>query len=89
MLDSLMQMQSSASSSTGTPVEDTIREIALDIGGRVPSSIDIEHVKRVFPQDYRESMNTVLVQEVSRFNALLAVVCTFALFHSSQKPSCI
>lgn len=74
MLECLMQMQSTASSSTGTPVEVTIREIAADIGGRVPSNIDIEHVKRTFPQDYNESMNTVLVQEISRFNALLEVV---------------
>lgn len=74
MLDSLMSMQSSASSSTGTPVEDTIREIAADIVGRIPSNIDIQRVQRLYPQDYNESMNTVLVQEVSRFNALLAVV---------------
>lgn len=74
MLDALMQMQSSTSSSSGTPVEDTLREIAADIVGRVPGSIDIEHVKRIFPQNYSESMNTVLVQEVSRFNVLLSVV---------------
>eukprot|EP00892_Ulva_mutabilis_P009854 jgi/Ulvmu1/7240/UM035_0027.1 len=76
MLDSLMQTQSSVSSGTGTPVEETIQEIAADIVGRIPGKIDIQHVQRVFPQDYNESMNTVLVQEISRFNALLVVIAS-------------
>lgn len=93
MLESLMHMQSSVSSNSGISVEDTIREIAADIVSRVPSSIDIQHVQRLFPQDYNESMNTVLVQEVSRFNALLAVVwaaipATVLLTVNAYQPHC-
>lgn len=49
---------------------------AADLTQRIPAEFDLEMVQRLHPQDYHESMNTVLVQELSRFNALLSVVCT-------------
>lgn len=40
---------------------------------------DIDLVQKKFPTDYTESMNTVLVQEIIRYNRLLGVMKTTLL----------
>jgi dynein heavy chain len=42
--------------------EDVIAEIAADILAQLPPIFDLEAAGRAFPQDYFNSMNTVLVQ---------------------------
>jgi len=42
-----------------------------DIEKKRPNPFDVEEVKKKFPTDYNESMNTVLMQEVIRYNVLL------------------
>ena len=51
-----------------------LSEVAADITARVPLPFDIEAVRFKYPVDYYESMNTVLCQELVRFNRLLEVV---------------
>ena len=51
-----------------------LAEVAADIMARVPQPFDIEAVRFKYPVDYFESMNTVLCQELVRFNRLLEVV---------------
>lgn len=51
-----------------------LAEVAADITARVPQPFDIEAVRFKYPVDYYESMNTVLCQELVRFNRLLEVV---------------
>ena len=78
LLASLMLTQSSdAGGGTGQTPEEVISGIAADITQRVPAEFDLEMVQRLHPQDYHESMNTVLVQELSRFNALLSIVSAY------------
>jgi len=47
---------------------------ANEILARFPPPFDIDEVRESYPTMYEESMNTVLMQELARFNALTAVV---------------
>ena len=80
LLESLMLTQSSdAGGGSGQTPAEVIGGISADIMQRVPVEFDLEVVQRLHPQDYHESMNTVLVQELSRFNALLSVVRAYLI----------
>lgn len=49
-------------------------ELAADIDRRVAGVFDIEAARYKYPVDYAESMNTVLCQELVRFNGLIEVI---------------
>lgn len=49
-------------------------EIAIDLSGKTPSVFDLEMVIEKYPTEYTESMNTVLTQEVIRYNKLLQMM---------------
>ncbi|KAL3693679.1 hypothetical protein R1sor_007330 [Riccia sorocarpa] len=58
----------------GPSHEETILNISQDIRGRLPGNFDIEQAQLKFPVTYLESMNTVLCQELERYNRLLSVM---------------
>lgn len=67
-------IQSKGTSSAGKSVDETVDEVAADVLSRLPSNFNTELVLRKYPTRYEQSMNTVLVQEMVRFNALLSVI---------------
>ncbi|XP_025109931.1 dynein heavy chain 3, axonemal-like isoform X5 [Pomacea canaliculata] len=53
---------------------EVIEELAADILSKLPPDFDMEHIMNKYPVVYEESMNTVLRQELIRFNRLTRVV---------------
>jgi dynein heavy chain len=51
-----------------------VGEIAKDVLNRVPSPFNTAKVQLKYPTLYEESMNTVLVQELTRFNGLIKAI---------------
>ncbi|GIL57585.1 hypothetical protein Vafri_12790 [Volvox africanus] len=77
MFASLLAMTGTAGGSGGGgsgSAEDRVAVVVAECLARLPPQYDVEAIQRRWPVKYEESMNTVLVQECSRFNKLLAVL---------------
>jgi dynein heavy chain, axonemal len=70
----ILSLQPRLTGGTGVSREDQIIEMARNMITVLPQLYDIEAVGMLYPTDYHESMNTVLVQECQRYNRLLAVM---------------
>jgi len=58
----------------GGSSEEMLARIAADIASKMPEAFDLEAASALYPVSYLESMNTVLVQELIRFNRLTTIV---------------
>jgi len=74
MMDNLILTVGHSGGGGGTSAEDIIREVAGDILNRMPEPWNPAAVQEKYPTMYEESMNTVLIQEVNRFNNLIRVI---------------
>ena len=70
----LLTLPRQSSSSGGQNQSQTIDELAADILGRLNEDFNIDNVIKKYPVEYSESMNTVLRQELIRYNRLTSVV---------------
>eukprot|EP00388_Colpodella_angusta_P004961 GDKJ01015752.1.p1 GENE.GDKJ01015752.1~~GDKJ01015752.1.p1 ORF type:complete len:1362 (+),score=365.83 GDKJ01015752.1:613-4086(+) len=57
-----------------TQTEDVYKVVASEILAKLPAEFDTEAVSRKYVISYSESMNTVLVQELMRYNRITVVV---------------
>jgi dynein heavy chain, axonemal len=51
-----------------------LRDIAEDILNKIPKNFDMESASKKHPIKYEDSLNTVLQQELLRYNKLTSVV---------------
>ena len=74
ILGTLLMLQPKVSGGGGMSRDEQLTELAQDILKRIPSIINFEQVQRKYPVLYEESMNTVLQQEIIKYNKLLPVI---------------
>uniref|UniRef100_A0A2S2QIW0 Dynein heavy chain 3, axonemal n=1 Tax=Sipha flava TaxID=143950 RepID=A0A2S2QIW0_9HEMI len=77
LLNSTILTQSQiATGSCDTDVDDKIIELANNIAENIPDLFDVEAATEKYPMKYEQSMNTVIRQELIRFNKLLDIIKT-------------
>uniref|UniRef100_A0A8C3KS30 Dynein axonemal heavy chain 12 n=1 Tax=Calidris pygmaea TaxID=425635 RepID=A0A8C3KS30_9CHAR len=74
LFESLLLTQGGGTQGTSGGGDSTLYEIADDILSKLPNDFDIEDCLSKYPVRYEESMNTVLVQEMERFNNLIRTI---------------
>lgn len=65
---------SSGDSTGALSMDDTIKAAATDVLSKMPKAYDLEAAAKKHPLKYEDSMNTVLQQELMRYNRLINVV---------------
>eukprot|EP01018_Ginkgo_biloba_P008067 Gb_38032 [translate_table: standard] len=65
---------STARSGKASSSEEIMEGLCNDILSKLPNNFDVETVQSQYPVTYMESMNTVLCQELERYNKLLSVI---------------
>uniref|UniRef100_A0A803YA76 Dynein axonemal heavy chain 1 n=1 Tax=Meleagris gallopavo TaxID=9103 RepID=A0A803YA76_MELGA len=74
LLGAILQLQPKTFTLGGCSREELVEETANEILAKLPAPMDLQEVICKYPLLYEESMNTVLVQEVIRYNSLLEVI---------------
>lgn len=71
-----LQGASTGGGSGGMSQDEQLKKIAADLLEKIPKNFDIESAAKKHPIKYEDSMNTVLQQELLRYNKLTSVVRT-------------
>ncbi|ESO02212.1 hypothetical protein HELRODRAFT_65497 [Helobdella robusta] len=79
LFDSVLIALGSKEQGSGCKFDDSLYIIAADILDKLPNVFDLEKSLKKYPVMYVESMNTVLVQEMERFNRLIVIIKTTLL----------
>lgn len=69
--DSMMKIQGPASVGDTSKQDKLLLTMTKNIYERLPNLFDLEEAQKKYPIAYMESMNTVLIQEMARYNVLL------------------
>jgi dynein heavy chain len=74
VLADLLELQPKTASGGGASREEVMEKTAKEILEKVPKPINAAEVLEKYPVMYEQSMNTVLMQEIIRYNKLLGVI---------------
>ncbi|KAI3382035.1 hypothetical protein SNEBB_005934 [Seison nebaliae] len=70
----LLELEPKSTGSAGQTPEEILTQTINKIQSDVPPPFPVDDIMKDFPVKYEESMNTVLVQEVIRYNSLLKTI---------------
>jgi len=73
LFNSILSTEKGSGGSSGSQ-DDTISHVASDILQKMPAEFEMEEAQLKYPVKWNESMNTVLCQELLRFNNLNKVI---------------
>ena len=76
LLSTCLSLMSRSGAGASDNYEEKLVTLSKSIAQKVPAQYDVERVEIDFPITYDESMNTVLLQELQRFNRLTGEVKT-------------
>ncbi|KAM8971996.1 dynein axonemal heavy chain 3-like [Pelodytes ibericus] len=74
LFDSILTTLPKETSRAGKSSSEIVQELTADILGKIPADFNVEEVMNQYPTQYTESMNTVLVHELLRFNRLTSTI---------------
>lgn len=74
IIDSMLLVQGNVSAKSDVGAEKLLLDFIDSVKETLPDNFDIEFYQSKYPFNYNESMNTVLVQEMQRFNRLTSVI---------------
>ncbi|EPZ35039.1 Dynein heavy chain, coiled coil stalk domain-containing protein, partial [Rozella allomycis CSF55] len=74
LLSAVLLTQNSTESRGGQSNEQLIIDLASDLLNRLPNDFNMVDITTKYPVNYNDSMNTVLIQECIRFQALLDLI---------------
>ncbi|XP_056267415.1 dynein axonemal heavy chain 1 [Pseudoliparis swirei] len=74
LLGAVVRLQPRAVAAGEKTLEERVEEIVAGIVEKIPRPFSVQEVMEKYPVLYEESMNTVLIQEVIRYNTLLDVI---------------
>ncbi|XP_073413059.1 dynein axonemal heavy chain 3-like [Dendrobates tinctorius] len=74
LFDGILTTLPKQTSGGGKSTSEVVQELTVDILSKLPEDFNVEEVKRMYPIQYTESMNTVLVHELLRFNRLTSTI---------------
>jgi dynein heavy chain len=74
LLDSLMRTSGEAGGGADDDKEAMIVTLANTIIAEVPECFDMEYARQHYDTDYMQSMNSVLTQELEKFNRLITLI---------------
>jgi dynein heavy chain len=70
----LLTLPKTISAKSGSSLSDDVKAKALDVLSKLPEEFNIERVRKLHPTKHEESLNSVLHQELMRYNNLMAIV---------------
>ena len=74
MLATIMLTEGGTSGGGDSGKDTVIEEVAVDVLGKLPPEFDMEEAEIKYPVTWSESMNTVLCQELVKYNRLTSII---------------
>lgn len=74
IFEAILSTQTNEGGGEKVSIEDTVVEVATKILADFPDVYDIRAAESKYPVSYEQSMNTVLTQELQRFNGLISII---------------